>query len=79
MGAATGSVIVSANMILPSPWGIVSAGEIARLARREPAIRAISSHQAMPPGPRARGHKVLPNILIRDPIARIGSIYAFER
>jgi len=33
----------------------------------------------MPPAPRIRGRKVLTSILIRDPIARIGSIYAFER
>ena len=63
----------------PEPGGIVSAREIARLARREPAIRAISSHQTMPPAPRTLGRKVLTSILIRDPIARIRSIYAFER
>lgn len=61
------------------PGGTVSAREIARLAWREPAIHAISSHQAMPPAPRALGRRVLTSILIRDPVARIGSIYAFER
>ena len=63
----------------PTPGGIVSARELARLVRNEPHLVAISSHQAVPPAPRILGRKVLTSILIRDPIARIGSIYAFER
>lgn len=63
----------------PIPGGVVSSREIARLAKREPQLRAISSHQATPPAPRILGRTVLTSILIRDPIARIGSIYSFER
>jgi hypothetical protein len=63
----------------PSPGGVIFARELARLARREPDLVAISSHQAVPPAPRVRGRKILTSILVRDPIARIGSIYAFER
>ncbi|MBA3609467.1 MAG: hypothetical protein H0W43_13345 [Chthoniobacterales bacterium] len=63
----------------PHPGGIVSSRELARLARAEPHLVAISSHQAVPPAPRIFGRKVLTSILIRDPISRIGSIYAFER
>ncbi len=63
----------------PKPGGLVSSRELARLARAEPQLIAISSHQAVPPAPRILGRKVLTSILIRDPIARIGSIYAFER
>lgn len=64
---------------LPRADGVVTARGIARLARREPQLVAISSHQAMPPAPRIIGRKVLTSILLRDPIARIGSIYQFER
>lgn len=62
-----------------TPGGLVSSRELARLVRGEPHLGAISSHQAVPPAPRILGRKVLTSILIRDPIARIGSIYAFER
>src|SRR5207249_3356148 len=44
-----------------------------------PHVRAISSHQAAPPAPTIRGREVFTSILIRDPIARIRSIYEFER
>ena len=63
----------------PDPRGVVSARQIARLVRNEPDLYAISSHQATPPPPRILGRQVITSILIRDPIARIGSIYAFER
>ena len=63
----------------PHPGGHVRARDIARLARAEPHLCAISSHQATPPAPRLLGRHVLTSILIRDPIARIGSIYSFER
>jgi hypothetical protein len=61
------------------PGGRILPRDIARLAKREPQLVAISSHQAMPPAPRILSRKVLTSILIRDPIARIGSIYSFER
>lgn len=61
------------------PGGLVSPRELVRLIRREPHLTAVSSHQAVPPAPRMLRRKVLTSILIRDPIARIGSIYAFER
>ncbi|MGI8890877.1 MAG: hypothetical protein ACR2G0_08875 [Chthoniobacterales bacterium] len=63
----------------PSAGGIVSARELKQLANREPQLRAISSHGAMPPAPRILGRTVISSMLIRDPIARIGSIYSFER
>jgi hypothetical protein len=63
----------------PDPRGTVSARQIARLVRGKPDLYAISSHQAAPPPPRIFGRQVIASILIRDPIARIGSIYAFER
>jgi hypothetical protein len=61
------------------PGGKISARQIALLAKTEPKLCAISSHQAQPPPPRILGRQVITSILIRDPIARIRSIYAFER
>lgn len=63
----------------PVAGGYISPSEIASYVSSHPDVRAITSHQASPPGPRIRGRKVLTSILIRDPIARIRSIYAFER
>jgi hypothetical protein len=63
----------------PDPGGTISPREIARLAKAYPELCAISSHQAAPPPPRILGRRVITSILIRDPIARIGSIYNFER
>lgn len=62
-----------------TPRGFVSAEDLADLAVGHPDLRAVSSHQAAPPGPRIAGRRVLTSILIRDPIARVRSIYAFER
>lgn len=62
-----------------SPRGFVSERDFAQLARRDPEISAVASHQASPPPPRLRGREVFSSILIRDPLARIRSIYAFER
>src|SRR4030095_197334 len=62
-----------------SPRGFVSVRDLTEFASRHPEIYAISSHQAAPPPPKIRGREVLTSILIRDPIARIRSIYSFER
>jgi len=63
----------------PSHDGYVSSREIAESVRNNPGIKVITSHQAAPPGPRIRNREILTSIIIRDPIARIRSIYAFER
>ena len=62
-----------------SQAGFVSAREIARYVAAHPEITAIASHQAAPPPPQIRGRRVLTSILLRDPLARIRSIYVFER
>lgn len=59
--------------------GFISRHDLARYARQHPAVKAIASHQAAPPAPRMRRRHVIGSILIRDPIARIRSIYSFER
>jgi hypothetical protein len=63
----------------PSPRGFVSRCDLIEFSKRHPDACAISSHQAAPPAPKIRGREVLTSILIRDPIARVRSIYAFER
>lgn len=64
---------------MPRAGGLVTPGDIVRYASANPAARAIISHQAALPPPRIPGRRILTSILIRDPIARIRSIYAFER
>ncbi len=59
--------------------GFVSRRDLAAIVRQHPSVKAISTHQAAPPAPAIGGREVLTSILIRDPIARIRSIYAFER
>jgi hypothetical protein len=59
--------------------GFISAGDLVDFSFRHPEVTAISSHQAAPPPPRIFGREIFTSILIRDPIARIRSIYAFER
>lgn len=62
-----------------APNQILSSADIIRYVKRRPETEAVSSHQASFPAPKIRGRQVLTSILIRDPIARIRSIYAFER
>ena len=64
---------------LTDPNGFVSAHDIVRFVEANPNTRAIASHQAAPPGPSIRGRRVMTSLLIRDPIARVRSIYAYER
>lgn len=63
----------------PRPDGFISQQDIVRYVEENPAVRAIASHQAAPPAPKIRDRQVLTSILIRDPMARVRSIYAFER
>jgi hypothetical protein len=63
----------------PDRDGFVSNRDIAKIVRQHPYLKAISSHQAAPSAPAIRGRSLLTSILIRDPIARVRSIYAFER
>jgi hypothetical protein len=63
----------------PSPGGILSPPQVATYVTSNPNAKVIVSHQAVLPCPKIRGYSVISSILIRDPIARIRSIYAFER
>jgi hypothetical protein len=63
----------------PFHYGYISAREMRQAVRLNPAIKVIATHQAAPPAPRIQDREVITSILIRDPIARIRSIYAFER
>src|SRR4051812_844502 len=58
---------------------VLSGADVAEYVKESRDARVICSHQATLPPPQLRGREVLSTILIRDPIARIRSIYAFER
>jgi len=63
----------------PQPNGILSPADVSEYVARRPEVEAISSHHATLPPPRIKGRQVFSSILVRDPITRIRSIYAFER
>lgn len=53
--------------------------DVARLIVERPDVRVVSSHQARFPPPQVDGVCVHPLCMLREPIDRIGSVYAFER
>jgi hypothetical protein len=53
--------------------------QIASYVTRNPRVKVLVTHQAILPPPRIRGCTCIGSILIRDPLARVRSIYAFER
>jgi hypothetical protein len=61
------------------PWETLAPAEVAAYALANPALRAISSHQARLPVPEAAGIAFHPVVFLRHPIDRAGSVYAFER
>lgn len=63
----------------PVPQGILSAEDIIKYVASAPEVEAICSHQAILPGPKVPDRAVFTSILLRDPLARIRSIYAFEQ
>jgi hypothetical protein len=63
----------------PFPWSTVSPNEILAYALANPAVRAISSHQARLPLPRHPEIAFLPILFLRHPIDRFASVYEFER
>lgn len=63
----------------PSPGGFLTGRDLARYLDTHVRVKALASHQAAPPAPLIKGRRVLSSILIRDPVARVRSIYAFER
>lgn len=62
-----------------SPEGFFSPAQIASYVRRNPRVKVLVTHQAILLPPRIRGCTCISSILIRDPLARVRSIYAFER
>lgn len=63
----------------PTADGVLSPKELAQFVIRTPEAKGVFSHQAVLPPPKIRGRAVISSILIRDPIARVRSIYGFER
>jgi Sulfotransferase family len=63
----------------PAPDGLLTAEDIETYVSHNPAVKAISTHQATLPPPDIPSRNVTSGILIRDPIARIQSMYLFEK
>lgn len=61
------------------PRGRLSPAELADFVAEHPEVDAISSHQAILPPPEIPGRRTLGSILIRQPLARIRSMYEFEQ
>ncbi|HEY0196942.1 MAG TPA: hypothetical protein VGC19_00185 [Rhodanobacter sp.] len=61
------------------PRHAVPGQEFVAFAHANPHLRAISSHGAQLPVPRADGISFHPILFLRHPIDRVGSVYAFER
>lgn len=68
-----------AKLDAAQPWARVHDSELAELLTARPLLRAISSHQARPPGPGGGGLRIHPLLFLRHPIDRVGSVYEFER
>jgi hypothetical protein len=62
-----------------NPWDTVSPDAVLNYARANPAMKAVSSHQARLPVPAAADLVVHPLLVLRHPIDRVGSVYSFER
>lgn len=61
------------------PWDTVARQTLLEYALANPALRAISSHQARLPAPVHPGIEFFPLVFLRHPIDRVGSVYSFER
>jgi hypothetical protein len=61
------------------PWSIVEPSTLLDLARSNPRLKAISSHQARLPLPSDSSITFLPILFLRHPIDRFASVYEFER
>lgn len=59
------------------PGQKISAAEMQSFIESNPGIRAVSSHQIMPPVP-VGNFNVTPLVFLRDPIDRVKSAYLFE-
>lgn len=62
-----------------TPWGRLDDQTLRAHLLARPSLRALSSHQARPPGPVDRFFRIHPVLFLRDPIDRAGSVYEFER
>jgi hypothetical protein len=61
----------------PTPTSILPPMELAHFAQRNAQLVAVSSHQLRPPAP--EGLRILPFVLVRQPLDRAYSIYCHNR
>jgi hypothetical protein len=57
----------------------IGPSELAAFILGHPALKAVSSHNAWFPPPRAPGLDVIPVVFLRHPLDRVRSVYDFER
>ncbi len=67
------------NLDSGQPAGRVTGRDMAELLKKKPKLQAISSHQVRPPVDKAVGRPIRYVAAIRHPIARVKSIYDFDR
>lgn len=60
-------------------WSVLDPSAVAALLEGDPALQAISSHQARMPPPAIPGVVFHSLFFLRHPIDRAGSVYSFER
>ena len=63
----------------PTGCEVLSSEEVTDFILRHHQVKAVSSHQACFPIPQPAGRMVHTTLLLRDPIARVRSIYLWER
>lgn len=61
----------------PEPGAKISGAEMQRWLEENPHIRAVSSHQLVPPVPVGDFH-VIPIVFVREPLSRVRSAWLFE-
>ena len=61
----------------PEPGARISGAELQRWLEERPSIRAVSSHQIVPPLPRGN-LRPLPIVFLREPLVRVRSAWLFE-
>lgn len=58
---------------------IVTAEDLDSFIQSHPQIGAISSHHACLPTPQSSNYQTISSVILRDPLARVRSVYQFEK
>ncbi len=63
----------------PQAWSRIHPPQLAEFIMAHPSLCAVTSHHACLPPPAIPGVSVVPILLLRHPLERVGSVYRFER